>query len=275
MVRLDQALVQRGLARSRGQAADLIRAGHVRVNGSAAAKPAVSVTDADTIDVDAADHYVSRAARKLLGALDASGLEVNGRVLDAGASTGGFTQVALERGAQTVYAVDVGHGQLAAVIRDDPRVVVREGLNLRDLTLDDVGGEPVDLIVGDVSFISLKLLLPPLLAVLRPEAAALLLVKPQFEVGRGGLDARGVVRDEDVRRRCVDEVAAEAAELGWPEAWRGRSGTPGASGNVEWFLLFRGPAHSASGTNRLHSASGTNRLHRASGTSKQSVPGRQ
>lgn len=239
-MRLDQALVRRGLARSRGQASEVVRAGGVRVNGRPANKPAATVTDSDRLEVSVADHYVSRAAHKLLDALTDSGLAITGRVLDAGASTGGFSQVALERGAEVVYAVDVGHGQLAASVRDDPRVVVREGLNLRELSLDDLDGQPVDVVVGDVSFISLKLLLEPLLAVLKPDGAALLLVKPQFEVGRGGLDARGVVRDERVRLRCVDEVAAEAERLGRPEAWRGVSRTIGASGNVEWFLLLRG-----------------------------------
>ncbi|MFT3969843.1 MAG: TlyA family RNA methyltransferase [Micropruina sp.] len=239
-MRLDQALVRRGLARSRGQASEAVRAGGVRVNGRAASKPAETVTDTDRIEVLATDHYVSRAAHKLLGALADTGLAVTGRVLDAGASTGGFTQVALERGAEIVYAVDVGHGQLVAQLRDEPRVVVREGLNLRELSVGDLDNVPVDLVVGDVSFISLTLLLAPLLAVLKPDGAALLLVKPQFEVGRGGLDARGVVRDEQVRQRCVDAVAAQARQLGWPEQWRGISRTVGASGNVEWFLLLRG-----------------------------------
>ncbi len=244
MARLDQALVLRGLARSRGQATDAIRAGAVQVNGRPANKPSTAVSDADRIELTAADHYVSRAAHKLLGALDDSGLSVGGRVLDAGACTGGFTQVVLERGATQVYAVDVGHGQLAAPVRGDPRVVVREGLNLRELTIDDVGGEPVDLIVGDVSFISLTLVLAPMVAVLRPGGAALVLVKPQFEVGRGGLDSHGVVRDEAVRARCVDAVAGRAAELGRPEVWRGPSRTPGTSGNIEWFLLLgNGPAN--------------------------------
>lgn len=238
--RLDQELVRRGLARSRGQAADAIRAGEVRVNGRRASKPATTVEASDDLVVDAPDHYVSRAAHKLLGALDDAGLSVAGRVLDAGASTGGFTQVALERGADLVYAVDVGHGQLVDALRNDPRVVVHEGLNLRDLTLAEVGGEPVDLVVGDVSFISLKLLLAPLFGVLAPDGSALLLVKPQFEVGRGGLDGQGVVRDEAVRVRCVDEVVAEAAGLGRDELWRGPSRTPGASGNQEWFVLLSG-----------------------------------
>ena len=251
--RLDLVLVRRGLARSRGQAADAIKAGRVLVNGQPAHKPSEPVSDADDVQFTGGDHYVSRAAHKLIGALDASGVIVTGRVLDAGACTGGFTQVVLERGADTVYAVDVGHDQLAASISDDPRVRVREGLNLRDLTLADFDGEPVDLIVGDVSFISLSLLLAPLLAVLRPDGAALLLVKPQFEVGRGGLDARGVVRDPAVRDRCVDAVAARAAELGWPEAWRAPSRTPGTGGNIEWFLLLSRSRNVAVATDRVQS----------------------
>ena len=171
-MRLDQALVRRGLARSRGQASEAVRSGGVRVNGRPVNKPAATVADDDRIEIAAADHYVSRAAHKLLGALTDSGLPVRGRVLDAGASTGGFTQVALECGAERVYAIDVGHGQLAARVREDPRVVAREGLNLRELSLDDLDGQPVYLIVGDVSFISLKLLLAPLLAVLHPDGAA-------------------------------------------------------------------------------------------------------
>lgn len=237
-VRLDQVLVRRGLARSRGQAADAIRSGRVSINGRTARKPSDPVEAEDQVEVEGAGHYVSRGAHKLLDALTDSGMPVHGRALDAGASTGGFTQVLLERGAEVVFAVDVGHGQLVESVRDDPRVRVHEGLNLRDLTLDDVDGEPVDLIVGDVSFISLRLLLAPLLAVLTPEGRALLLVKPQFEVGRGGLDSRGVVRSETVRLRCVDRVAAAAEELGWTEQWRGVSRTPGTSGNVEYFLLL-------------------------------------
>ncbi len=239
--RLDQVLVQRGLARSRGQAADAIRSGRVLVNGLPARKPSDPVEETDQVELDGASHYVARSAHKLLDALEETGLTVGGRVLDAGASTGGFTQVLLERGAEVVYAVDVGHGQLVDSLRSDPRVRVHEGLNLRDLTLEDLDGEPVELIVGDVSFISLTMLLAPMLATLKPSGRALLLVKPQFEVGRGGLDSRGVVRAEDVRLRCVDGVARRAAELGWVEEWRGVSRTPGASGNVEYFLLLRHP----------------------------------
>lgn len=187
------------------------------------------------------DHYVSRAAHKLLGALQASGLGVPSRVLDAGASTGGFTQVLLEAGAQQVYAVDVGHGQLAASVRHDPRVVVRERLNLRQLTLADLDSDPVELVVADVSFISLKLLLAPLFSVLSLDGKALLLVKPQFEVGRAGLDDRGVVRDQRLRQRAVAEVIEAAAASGWRAGWQGSSQLPGEAGNVEYFVEFYHP----------------------------------
>jgi 23S rRNA (cytidine1920-2'-O)/16S rRNA (cytidine1409-2'-O)-methyltransferase len=234
--RLDRELVERGLARSRGQALDAIRDGRVLVNGQVATKGANPTGPDDVIDVFRGDHYVSRAAHKLAGALAGAAVTVPARVLDAGASTGGFTQVLLEAGAQVVYAVDVGHGQLAPELRTDPRVVVHERLNLRDLTLDHTDGEPVELVVGDVSFISLRMLLEPMFGVLSPTGSALLLVKPQFEVGRKGLDSRGVVRDEGRRIRAVAEVAAVAATLGRRVAWQGESGLAGESGNVEYFL---------------------------------------
>jgi 23S rRNA (cytidine1920-2'-O)/16S rRNA (cytidine1409-2'-O)-methyltransferase len=241
-VRLDQALVRRGLARSRQHASELIRSGQVTVDGLAAAKPSLPVDDAAQLDAPA-DLYVGRAAHKLVGALADSGTTVHGRALDAGASTGGFTQVLLESGAQRVYAVDVGHDQLAPAVRSDPRVVVHEGTNLRDLTLDLVDNERVDLVVADVSFISLKLLLEPMLGVLRPDGMALLMVKPQFEVGRERLGAGGVVRKEKDRVTAVDEVAKAARALGWPEDWRGVSRLPGPAGNVEYFLRLRRTGH--------------------------------
>lgn len=234
-MRLDVALVERGLARSRTHAGALIAEGRVTVNGRPATKAAHRVTVDDDLGADA-ERWVSRAAHKLLGALAASAFTVQGRVLDAGASTGGFTQVCLERGATLVHAVDVGHDQLVAQLRRDPKVRVHEGLNLRDLTVDHLDGVPVDRIVGDVSFISLRLLLPALLGVLSPEGEALLLVKPQFEVGRQLLGSGGVVRDEALRRASVDAVAADAASLGWRERWRGESELPGAAGNVEYFV---------------------------------------
>ncbi|MGV8910619.1 MAG: TlyA family RNA methyltransferase [Propionicimonas sp.] len=234
--RLDLALVERGLARSRTQAQEAIREARVRVNGVAALRPAQPVVADDAIELSGGDHYFSRAAHKLVGALAGSGVAVPARVLDAGASTGGFTQVLLEAGAEVVYAVDVGHDQLVPELRSDPRVIVRERLNLRDLTLEDTDGEPVDLVVGDVSFISLRLLLAPLFGVLTANGSALLLVKPQFEVGKGGVDAHGVVRDPVRRARALTDVVALAAELGWRVSWQGESELPGESGNVEYFL---------------------------------------
>lgn len=235
-MRLDVALLAAGLARSRTQAARLIAAGRVEVDGHVAARPAQGVSAASRLVVVAAEPWVSRAAHKLIGALDESGTAVAGRVLDAGASTGGFTQVCLARGADRVYAFDVGHGQLAPELAADPRVVRRDGLNLRDLTLADVEGEPVDLVVGDVSFISLTLLLAPLLSVLAPDGTALLLVKPQFEAGRRALVRKGVVRDEAIRLAAVADVVAAALALGWRCDWRGVSPLPGGDGNVEYFV---------------------------------------
>lgn len=234
-MRLDAALVAQGLARSRGQARDLIDGGRVTVNGRPAAKASLPVGPDDTLAAET-DPWVSRAAHKLLGALDASGTEVAGcRALDAGASTGGFTQVLLARGAEHVIAVDVGHGQLAEPVASDPRVTSHEGLNLRDLTPAHVAA-PVDLVVADVSFISLTLLVAPLRSVARDGAVALLMVKPQFELGRAALDSRGVVADPARVPEAADLVARAAAEAGWREVWRGLSPLPGASGNREVFL---------------------------------------
>lgn len=238
-VRLDRALVERGLARSRQQAAEAIRAGRVSVNGTPAVRPAQPVGPDDLLKVTGADPYVSRAAHKLADALASSGVRVPPRVLDAGASTGGFTQVLLEAGARQVYAVDVGHGQLVPTLREDDRVRVRERLNLRDLTLDHLDGEPVGLVVADVSFISLTMLLPSLLGVLRPDGEAMLLVKPQFEVGRAGLDDHGVVRESRLRVRAVAGVVAAAEALGWRPVWQAESSLPGESGNVEYFVQLR------------------------------------
>lgn len=236
--RLDQVLPALGLARSRSQAAELIRAERVRVDGVTITRASYRVSVGSVLDVDA-DPWVSRAAYKLLGALDQSGLPVPARVLDAGASTGGFTQVLLARGAKKVFAVDVGHDQLADLLRSDDRVVVREGLNLRDLTLDDLDGERVDMVVADVSFISLRMILAPILAVLDPAGVALLMVKPQFEVGRERLGAGGVVRNAADRQAAIDAVLTEAARLGWTAIWQADSTLPGPSGNLEHFVALR------------------------------------
>lgn len=236
-LRLDRAVVEAGQARSRSQASELIRAGRVQVNGVVVRRPAAPIGPNDQISTQS-DPWVSRAAHKLLGALDASGLQIPARVLDAGASTGGFTQVLLSRGAETVYAVDVGHDQLAPVLRTDPRVQVREGLNLRDLTLADLDGQPVGLVVCDVSFISLRLLLAPLFAVVAPHGRALLMIKPQFEVGRSRLGSGGVVRSERDRSEAIEAIIAAADRLGWTPNWRADSTLAGPAGNLEHFVCF-------------------------------------
>lgn len=236
--RLDVALVTNGLAPSRHQAQQWIAAGQVQVGGRVAAKPSQLVGPGEAITV-AAQPWVSRAAHKLLGALDDTGLAVPPRCLDAGASTGGFTQVLLQRGAQRVFAVDVGHGQLAPALAADPRVSLREGCNIKNLRLADLDDEPVGLAVADLSFISLTAALPALLPLIELDGAALLLVKPQFEVGKQAIGRSGVVRSEAQQLAAVDCVAAAAAAQGWPEVWRGPSHLPGAHGNREYFLQLR------------------------------------
>lgn len=243
--RLDAELVRRGLARSRQHAADLVAAGEVAVGGVVARKVATLVDPGAAVVVSATaaeQPYASRGAAKLLGALAAFcplGLTVRGRrCLDAGASTGGFTDVLLREGAREVVAVDVGYGQLAWRLQQDPRVVVRDRTNVRDLTPDDVGG-PVDLVVADLSFISLRLVLPALVGVCAPEADLVLMVKPQFEVGREQLPSGGVVRDHRLRRDAVIRIGAAAAELGWGAAGVTASPLPGPAGNVEYFLWLR------------------------------------
>lgn len=237
-MRLDRALVERGLVRSRNQAAQLIADGKVLIDGRPATKASQPVSDGAELQVSE-QAWVSRAAHKLLDALERSGTNVPARVLDAGASTGGFTAVCLSQGAERVYAVDVGHDQLAAELRADPRVVVHEGTNLRDLTLDYVEAQPVDLVVGDVSFISLTLILKPMLSVLTPGGEALVLVKPQFEVGRQQLGSGGIVRDEATRHGAVAAVIDHAEALGWHCDWQGSSALPGSNGNIEYFIRLR------------------------------------
>jgi 23S rRNA (cytidine1920-2'-O)/16S rRNA (cytidine1409-2'-O)-methyltransferase len=250
--RLDAELVRRGLARSREQAADLIAAGRVTVSGDAAAKPATQVTrDAPITIVDdrTEPEYVSRGGHKLAGALAAfPGLEVAGRTgLDAGASTGGFTDVLLRAGAAHVIAADVGYGQLAWSLRTDPRVTVLDRVNVRSLRPEQVavaaapGGAPVrpSLVVGDLSFISLTLVLPALVASAAADADFVLLVKPQFEVGKGRVGAGGVVRDPGLRAEAVTSVCEAAAGLGLGVQGVTASPLPGPAGNVEYFVWLR------------------------------------
>ena len=241
--RLDAELVRRQLATSRERAQALVEAGVVKVNGAVATKSATQVDEAAAIVVvDAeADHYVSRAAHKLIGALEAfPEIEVRGRsALDAGASTGGFTQVLLERGIARVLAVDVGYGQLAWSVRTDPRVTPLERTNLRLLQPNEVPYR-ADLVVADLSFISLRLVLPALLACTATECDYVLMVKPQFEVGREQV-GQGVVRDPELRSRAVLDVAAAAVDAGLVVHGVAASPLPGPSGNVEYFLwLHRG-----------------------------------
>ena len=242
--RLDAELVRRGLARSREQAAELVAAGQVRVPGHTTLKPATQVAAADPIVVaePAGEAYVSRGGHKLAGALDAfagSGLDVSGRsALDAGASTGGFTDVLLRRGVSRVVCVDVGYGQLAWSLQTDPRVTVVDRTNVREIDPATVG-EPVDLVVADLSFISLRLVLPALAAVTTPDADLVVMVKPQFEVGKEALGGGGVVREPRLRADAVESVAAAAQEHGLGVAGIVASPLPGPAGNVEYFLWLR------------------------------------
>src|SRR5690349_19186246 len=241
--RLDAELVRRGLARSREQAATLIADGRVEVRGTVASKPAAQVDPADALrvrDAEAGADYVSRGGHKLAGALAAFGPDLprGKRCLDAGASTGGFTDVLLRAGASEVVAVDVGYGQLAWSLRQDDRVVVHDRTNIRDLTPELVGG-PVDVVVGDLSFISLELVLDALLGVCAPDADLALMVKPQFEVGKDRVGKGGVVRDPALRAEAVTSVAQAAAARGWGARAVTTSPLPGPSGNVEFFLWLR------------------------------------
>jgi 23S rRNA (cytidine1920-2'-O)/16S rRNA (cytidine1409-2'-O)-methyltransferase len=236
--RLDQELVRRGLARSRSQAQYMISMSEVRINGRVASRPAEAVSTTDRLDVTG-DQYVSRAAHKLLGALDDLELDITGlRALDAGASTGGFTQVLLERGCRQVIAVDVGTDQLASELRSDPRVRVWERTNLRDLSPQHVANEPVDFVVVDVSFISLTMILHRLISVTAADGRLLVLIKPQFEVGRDALGKSGVVRSPMLQRQALDRVTAAAAGLGWPVQTVKPCRLPGPAGTVEFFALL-------------------------------------
>ncbi|MGC2941062.1 MULTISPECIES: TlyA family RNA methyltransferase [unclassified Brevibacterium] len=262
MSRLDRALVDRGLVNSRSRAAREIAAGRVSINGHTSAKASHDVTDTDELTVTAPDPWVARSAHKLLGALDAFGLTTSGTTadpspfagltaLDAGASTGGFTQVLLHHGVSDVWAVDVGHDQLAPVLRDDPRVHVREGLNLRELADSDV--PTVDLVVADVSFISLRLLIGPLLAATAAAGDLLLMVKPQFELARASLDKHGVVTSRDGRRRAIDSVLDAVNDHDARVTDIAPSSLPGPSGNREYFLRVR-PGRTHDQSDRLDQA---------------------
>jgi 23S rRNA (cytidine1920-2'-O)/16S rRNA (cytidine1409-2'-O)-methyltransferase len=247
--RLDLALVDRGLVPSRSAAARAVADGRVRLNGAVATRPAAPVRDGDALDLTG-DNRVGRGALKLEAALAAFLVPVAGRLaLDLGASTGGFTQVLLEHGARRVIALDVGHGQLVPALREDPRVAVVEGVNARFLDAPGLAAasgldERPGLITADLSFISLRQVLPAVLAVAAPDADALVLIKPQFEVGRGGV-REGLVRDPAARAAAVRDVLLAAERTGFVVAGVAPSPVVGAAGNVEALahLTTRASAH--------------------------------
>lgn len=244
MNRLDQVLVLRSLARSRTEAAKLIDAKRVLLNGVVATKASKNVAPESELEVLASEgeEYVSRAGHKLAGALDVFTTisPESLRCLDAGASTGGFTDVLLRRGAKQVMAADVGHGQLVNQIREDSRVSVFEGLNVRYMTPEDIGGE-VDLVVADLSFISLRLVIDALAGTTRPGGSLVLMVKPQFEVGREHINRTGVVLSPELRRSAIESVVASAQDVGLQLCGLARSPLPGQDGNVEFFLWLGKP----------------------------------
>ncbi len=238
--RLDTLLVQRGLAPSRERARALILAGVVQVDGRVVSKAGTPVATDARISLAQPDHpYVGRGGLKLAHALDTWHIDVAGRdALDIGASTGGFTDVLLRRGARSVIALDVGHGQLDWGLRNDPRVTVLEGVNARTLARDQLPNL-VDVVTIDVSFISLRLILPAVPPIVRPGADVVALVKPQFEAGREEVGRKGLVRDPAVHERVIGEVRDAAAKVGLRQIARTRSPIAGATGNQEFLVHFR------------------------------------
>ena len=241
--RLDALLVARGLAASRERARALILAGQVRVDGRVVSKAGAPVPPESDVTLAQADHpYVGRGGVKLAHALDVFSIDVTGRIaLDVGASTGGFTDVLLRRGARAVVALDVGHGQLDWTLRNDPRVIVLERVNARTLDVDRLppDARAFDVVTVDVSFISLRLVLPTIAPLVRADSDLVTLVKPQFEAGRGEVGKGGLVRDPAVHARVIDEVTAAANALGLTRVGDTSSPIAGAEGNREFFLHFR------------------------------------
>ncbi len=245
--RLDQLLAERGLFASREQARRAVMAGTVEVAGRRVDKPGTAVALDALVSVAAGEPFVSRAGRKLAGALDDFALDPAGRVcLDVGASTGGFTDCLLQRGAARVYAIDVGYGQLDERLRRDPRVVVMERTNARHLAADALP-ERADLAVIDVSFISLAKVVPALLPHLAPGGRLLALIKPQFEAGRGAVGKGGILRDEELRRGAIDNALRQLAALGLSPLGIRDSQVAGMGGNREAFGLFGVPESSVGG----------------------------
>ena len=239
-VRLDIALEARGLVQSRARARDAVLRGTVQVNGVPAAKPGMLVAEDDRIEVDdPAQRYVSRGALKLIAGLDAGGIEVGGKVcLDLGASTGGFTQVLAERGAARIYAVDVGHEQLHANVRALPGVVSMEGVNVRELTRETIP-EPIEVMVCDISFVSVTKAIAAPLGLCRAGADAVILIKPQFEVGREHVGKGGIVTDQAAISSAIDTVIGFVTAAGWTHRLSVPSPIAGGDGNKETVALFR------------------------------------
>lgn len=240
VVRLDIALVERGVTDSRSKAQRLIESGKVRVNGTVASKASLKVTAADTLDADLGDDYVSRGAYKLVGAFDmfsqtglrsAEGLDC----LDIGASTGGFCDVLLRNDAAQVIALDVGHGQLDPKIAHDDRIIEMSGVNIRDVYAEDLPYRP-EMIVSDVSFISLTYVIPVIARIAAPQAQIVLLVKPQFEVGKGNLGKNGIVESQELREQALSSVVACAERNGLDVRATTVSPIEGTHGNIEYLL---------------------------------------
>lgn len=242
-MRLDQALVVRGLARSRAVAAQLLRDGRVRVDGELVAKPSTPVQDQQLLEVEGdTDEWVGRAAYKLLAVLDAYPIDVTGaRCIDVGASTGGFTQVLLSAGAAEVVALDVGRGQLASLVADDPRVIEISGQTVRGMSPDVVGGA-APVVVADLSFISLRLVLETLAALTAPDGHLVTLIKPQFEIGRDRLGRSGVVSSTEQRREVLNDVMSAARAVGLHVHGLMRSPVVGGTGNTEYLMWCRDQA---------------------------------
>lgn len=243
-VRLDQALVMRGLAQTRSRARQLIESGFVSVNDTKATKISKLITESDHLVVAGeAAAYVSRAAGKLVAALDQYGIDPNGlECLDIGASTGGFTQVLVERGAAHVIAIDVGHGQMRSSIASLQEVTSIEGVNARDLKRAHLGSCRIALIVSDVSFISLKLALPPALELAEPGCWLVALIKPQFEAGKGNIGKGGIVRDQAVREQVCHEISRWLTDdMGWHVAGLIESPVVGSDGNQEYLIAAQKP----------------------------------
>ncbi|MBR2283647.1 MAG: TlyA family RNA methyltransferase [Ruminococcus sp.] len=239
MARLDFELVTRGLARSRQTAKEMVSSGAVTVNGRTVTKPSAEVSADDEIGSAAQEKYVGRGALKLERAVEVFGLELGGKIcVDVGASTGGFTDLMLQNGAERVFAVDVGHGQLAQSLRNDERVICMEGTDIRTLTAEDIGGE-ADFVCADVSFVSLTHILPSVRGLMKDGASAAVLIKPQFEAGRSSIGKHGIVRDIKVHIRVLTELDSFFRSIGLMPVGYTYSPVKGGSGNTEYLVHLK------------------------------------